>query len=182
MSFTPIALDHGVIQVVRGDVTEEHTDAIVNAANNHLWMGPGVAGAIKRRGGSGIEQAAMAQGPVGVGEAVLTKGGMLRTTWVIHAVVMGQDLHTTAEYITAATHNSLVLAEERALGSVSFPALGTGVGGFSVLLCAKIMVTEAAAFLAATTHLHIVRLVLIDEETCHAFEEELKRQYPEKRQ
>lgn len=127
------------ITVVQGDVAEANCDAIVNAANNHLWMGAGVAGAIKRKGGAEIEAEAIAKGPIPVGEAVATGAGRLRARYVIHAAAMGQDLQTDATKIRDATAAALRVAEELAARSVAFPALGTGVGGFSVADCARIM-------------------------------------------
>ncbi|MGB3093303.1 MAG: macro domain-containing protein, partial [Candidatus Zixiibacteriota bacterium] len=87
------------IKLVQGDITEQEIDAVVNAANNHLWMGVGVAGAIKRKGGIEIEREAMSKGPIPVGEAVVTKAGSLKAKYVIHAAVMGQDLTTNGEHI-----------------------------------------------------------------------------------
>jgi len=91
-----------------GDITQVETDAIVNAANSGLWMGAGVAGAIKRAGGKGIEDDAVRQGPVAVGEAVVTSAGTLKARYVIHAAVMGTDLVTDAGKIERATRNSLL--------------------------------------------------------------------------
>ena len=176
-----LSINHNTIEVTRGDIADQDTVAIVNAANNHLWMGSGVAGAIKRKGGEEIEQAAVALGPIEVGSAVVTTGGKLRAHCVIHAAVMGQDLHTDALKITLATKNSLYLAEEKGFPSVSFPALGTGVGGFSVFHCAKIMITETITFLQTSEHLHLVRFVLFDRQTHEAFEQELKLQFSAKR-
>jgi O-acetyl-ADP-ribose deacetylase len=175
------SIDHGSIQVVQGDIADQDTEAIVNAANNHFWMGAGVAGAIKRKGGEQIEAEAVAQGPVEVGQAVLTSGGSLRAKHVIHAAVMGQDLHTDAEKIKAATLHSLRLAEASAISSLSFPALGTGVGGFSPHHCARIMMSEALEFLMRSKHLHEIRFVLYDAPALSAFEEELKLQFSAKR-
>jgi len=175
------SIDHGSIEVVQGDITDQETDAIVNAANNHLWMGAGVAGAIKRKGGEQIEREAVAQGPVEVGQVVITSGGSLKAQHVIHAAVMGQDLHTTAEFIRAATRNTLRVAEDHHLASLSFPALGTGVGGFSVFHCAKIMLTEAIDFLMQSKSLRHIRMVLFDKQTFDAFEQELNLQFSSKR-
>src|SRR5919109_2245967 len=93
------------LEVVQGDITTYAVDAIVNAANSHLWMGAGVAGAIKRKGGQVIEDEAVRQGPIAVGEAVVTGGGALKAHHVIHAAAMGQDLLTTADLIHQATIN-----------------------------------------------------------------------------
>jgi O-acetyl-ADP-ribose deacetylase (regulator of RNase III) len=169
------------LEVVKGNITEETTEAIVNAANNHLWMGAGVAGAIKRTGGEEIEKEAVAQGPVEVGQAILTSGGKLKAKYVIHAAVMGQDLHTDALKITMAIKNTFRLAEQKQITSVSIPALGTGVGGFSVFYCAKILMTESIECLLKSAYIHIIRFVLFDEQSLVAFEEELKLQFSSKR-
>lgn len=176
-----ITINHGFLEVCQGDIVEQDTEAIVNAANNHLWMGGGVAGAIKRNGGDGIEREAMTLGPIDVGQAVMTSSGLLKAKHVIHAVVMGQDLHTRAEYIQAATGSTLALAEKSRITSISLPALGTGVGGFSIFHCAKIMLTEAVSFLTLSINLKHIRFVLFDKETFDAFEQELKLQFSSKR-
>jgi len=95
------------VSVQQGDITRLQVDAIVNAANTHLWMGGGVAGAIKRAGGAEIEQEAVALGPIGMGEAVVTGAGRLPCRHVIHAATMGQDLTTSAAAIRSATRSSL---------------------------------------------------------------------------
>ena len=146
------------IEVVEGDIAGETTAAIVNAANNHFWMGAGVAGAIKRRGGEAIEREAMAQGPVRPGECVITSGGGLAARYVIHAAVMGQDLQTSAALIDRATRTSLVLAEAHQIESIAFPAFGTGVGGFPVDDCARIMLRAFREHSAGS--LQLVRFVL----------------------
>ena len=176
-----ITINHNTIEVLQGDIMNETTEAIVNAANNHLWMGAGVAGAIKRKGGAEIERDAVAQGPVEVGEVAITSAGMLAVKYVIHAAVMGQDLHTDAEKIQQATKSTLELAEKKQISSISFPAFGTGVGGFSLFHCAKIMLTEAIEFLQKSTYLKTIHFVLFDKETYNAFEQELKLQFSAKR-
>src|ERR1041385_3021188 len=160
-----IAVYKGAIEILLGDITEQSTDAIVNAANNHLWMGSGVAGAIKRKGGMMIEDEAVAQGPVEIGDAVITSGGTLKAKYVIHAVSMGQDLHTDEHKIRTATRSALKLADEKKLSSICFPALGTGVGSFSVFHCANIMIVEAIEFLSAakSPNVHYIGFVLFDQ-------------------
>lgn len=152
-------------KVVQGDITEVEADAIVNAANNHLWMGAGVAGAIKRKGGKEIEDEAMKQGPIPLGEAVVTSAGKLKARYVIHAVVMGQDLVTNEEYIKNATQNSLKRAEELKMESIAFPAFGTGVGGFSMDRCASIMLDQVKEFSRKTRYLKEVLFVLFDKKS-----------------
>jgi O-acetyl-ADP-ribose deacetylase len=133
------------IEVVVGNITAVEADAIVNAANSQLWMGGGVAGAIKRAAGAQVEAEAMAQGPIRPGQAVVTSAGRLPAPirWVIHAATMGADLRTSEEYIRAATRSVLVEAARIGARSIALPALGTGVGGFSVRRTAEIMVAEA---------------------------------------
>ena len=164
------------IEVEKGDIARFEADALVNAANNRFWMGGGVAGALKRVGGAEVEAEAMARGPVPVGEAVATTAGRLRARYVIHAAVMGEDLRTDAEAIRQATRNSLRRAEELELGSIAFPALGTGVGGFPVDECARIMIGEIAKHLAGESALERAVLVLYDEPAYRAFRQELERQ------
>lgn len=157
------------IKLIQGDITEQEVDAIVNAANNHLWMGVGVAGAIKGKGGIEIEKEAMSKGPIPVGEAVVTGAGSLKAKYVIHAAVMGQDLKTNGEHIKNATLNSLRRAEELKIRSVAFPAFGTGVGGFPVDECAKIMVDEIRNFSNQAEFIEEVRFVLFDEKSYDAW-------------
>jgi O-acetyl-ADP-ribose deacetylase (regulator of RNase III) len=134
------------LEVVEGDITELDVDAVANAANNGLWMGAGVAGAIKRAGGEEIEREAIALGPIQVGQAVATSAGRLKAKHVVHAAVMGQDLQTSAELIAQATRRTLEVADELGVRSLALPAFGTGVGGFPIERCAELMVTEARAF------------------------------------
>jgi O-acetyl-ADP-ribose deacetylase (regulator of RNase III) len=133
------------LEVVEGDIAALAVDAIANAANNHLWMGAGVAGAIKRTGGEEIEREAVAKGPVEVGDAVATGAGTLKARYVIHGAVMGQDLRTNGELIERTTRRCLEVAEELGARSLALPAFGTGVGGFSVSECAGIMVSAVRA-------------------------------------
>jgi len=153
------------IRLIRGDITGQEVDAVVNAANNHLWMGIGVAGAIKRKGGNEIEKEAMSKGPIPVGKAVVTKAGKLKAKYVIHAAVMGQDLVTNEEYIRNATLNSLKRAEELKIESIAFPAFGTGVGGFPADECARIMLGEVKEFSKKAEYLQEVRFILFDKKS-----------------
>ncbi len=169
-----IPIGSASVEVVQGDITEQETEAIVNAANNHLWMGSGVAGAIKKKGGQSIETEAAAQGPIEVGEAVITGAGELKAKHVIHAAGMGQDLKTDENKVRKTTKASLELAEKHGLHSMSFPAIGTGVGGLETHLCAKTMLKEAIDFLITSKNLKAVKFVLFDEKSAAAFEKELR--------
>jgi len=159
------------LDILEGDLAAETTDAVVNAANNAFWMGAGVAGALKARGGQSIEAEAMAQGPVEAGECVITSGGRLPARFVIHAAVMGQDLQTSAALIDRATRNALHLAAARQLTTAAFPAFGTGVGGFPLAECARIMIEAVRAHASSATSLRRVRLVLFGKAAYLAFAE-----------
>src|SRR5581483_6596394 len=150
-------------EVVEGDIARLEVDAIANAANDHLWMGAGVAGAIKRAGGAGIESEAVAKGPIALGGA-----GALPARHVLHAAVMGQDLRTSADLIRRATRSVLALADELACRSVALPAFGTGVGGFSLDECARLMVAEIRAYEPRT--LERVVLAVFGADARRAFE------------
>jgi O-acetyl-ADP-ribose deacetylase (regulator of RNase III) len=134
------------LEVCKGDIAAVEADAIANAANDHLWMGAGVAGALKRAGGDEIEQEALAQGPIEVGEAISTTAGNLRARYVIHGAVMGQDLRTSPDLVRRTTRSCLEVADELGCRSLALPAFGTGVGGFALADCAAIMVEESRRF------------------------------------
>lgn len=162
------------LNVVLGDITEQATDAVVNAANNHLWMGSGVAGAIKAKGGLEIEREAMRLGPIDPGQAVTTTAGRLKARYCIHAAAMGQDLVTGAELIARATRSALAEAARLGLDSVAFPALGTGVGGFPADACARLMICAALSHSRDNARPGSVSFVLCDEPAFRSFAEVLK--------
>jgi O-acetyl-ADP-ribose deacetylase len=165
------------LEVVQGDITACAVDAIVNAANNHLWMGAGVAGAIKRQGGQVIEDEAVRQGPIAAGETVVTGGGSLKARYVIHAAAMGQDLLTNADFIRQATIHSLQRAIDLGLASIALPALGTGVGGFPIGEAAQVMIEAVCLLLRASLQRSLTRVqfVLFTPDALRAFEEALAR-------
>lgn len=158
------------VKIYTGDITEADTDAIVNAANDHLWMGSGVAGAIKRKGGQIVEDEAVAQGPIEPGEAVATTAGDLPHTYVIHAAGMGQNLKTSEDLVYDATLSSLELAEELGLASIAFPAIGTGVGGLSITDCARAMRSALDDFVDEEVEsIQEVHFVIFDKEDTEEF-------------
>jgi O-acetyl-ADP-ribose deacetylase (regulator of RNase III) len=134
------------LEVREGDIAALDVDAVANAANDRLWMGAGVAGALKRAGGEEIEQEAMAKGPIPLGSAIATDGGRLPARWVIHGAVMGQDLRTDGELVRRTTRSCLELADELGCRSLALPAFGTGVGGLPLQDCAAVMVEQARRF------------------------------------
>jgi O-acetyl-ADP-ribose deacetylase (regulator of RNase III) len=134
------------LEVIDGDIALLEVDAVANAANDHLWMGAGVAGALKRAGGEEIEREAMALGPIELGTAVATSAGRLPARHVLHGAVMGQDLRTDRVLVERTTRACLALADDLGCRSLALPAFGTGVGGFALDECARIMVGAARAF------------------------------------
>jgi O-acetyl-ADP-ribose deacetylase (regulator of RNase III) len=138
-------------------------------------MGAGVAGALKRAGGTEIEREAVAKGPIGIGEAVVTSGGALPAKYVIHAAAMGQDLRTDRSKISKSTRNALNRAKEIGATSIAFPALGTGVGGFPPEEAADAMITECIAFIqsGAAPLLKKIVFVLFSSDALAAFEKRL---------
>jgi O-acetyl-ADP-ribose deacetylase (regulator of RNase III) len=159
------------VELLDDDLAAQEVDAVVNAANNQLWMGAGVAGALKRRGGVEIERDAMALGPVAPGEYVMTAGYRLPARHVIHAAVMGQDLRTSAALIRQATRGTLQLAARERFASIAFPAFGTGVGGFPLDECARIMIAEVKAFARSAHTIRLVRFVLFGQPAYRTFAE-----------
>lgn len=159
------------IVIKQGDITEEGTDAIVNAANTELLLGSGVAGAIRRAGGAAIQEECNRIGPVPLGEAAVTTGGKLQAKYVIHAASMGLGGPlTTEKSLRDSVRNSLLRADERELKCVSFPAIGTGVAGFPVERCARIMLEEIDRFVReGKSSIEKVHLVLFDRASFETF-------------
>ena len=159
------------IIIQQGDITEMAVDAIVNAANNDLILGAGVAGAIYRKGGESIQQECNEIGSIPVGYAAITGGGKLKARFVIHAASMGHGgVRTSAKTLRTSTAHSLRLAAERKLKSIAFPAIGTGVSGFPLDECAQIMLTETIQHLQGETSLESVYFVLFDARARDVFQ------------
>lgn len=159
------------IVIRQGDLTDMEVDAIVNAANNDLVLGAGVAGAIARRGGEAIQAECDQVGSIPVGFAAVTGAGKLKARFVIHAASMGLGGQpTTAKSLRTSTAHALRLAAERELATMAFPAVGTGVSGFPMKECAEIMLEEAARALRAGSSLETIYFVLFDEPARAVFE------------
>jgi O-acetyl-ADP-ribose deacetylase len=168
------------IVIQQGDITEMAVDAIVNAANNDLLLGAGVAGAIARKGGESIQKECKVIGSIPVGFAAITGAGKLKAKHVIHAASMGLGgMRTTTKTLQTSTAHSLRLAAERQLRTIAFPAVGTGVSGFPIDQCAQIMLHEAAAHLAKETSIEEVYFVLFDEASLKAFQDTWEKLAPE---
>jgi len=159
------------IVIQQGDITEMDVDAIVNAANNDLILGAGVAGAIYRKGGDSIQEECNEIGSIPVGYAAITGGGKLKARYVIHAASMGLGgVATTAKTLRTSTAHSLRLAAERKLKTIAFPAIGTGVSGFPMDECAQIMLNEAVQHLKEGTSLETIYFVLFDSRARDVFQ------------
>jgi O-acetyl-ADP-ribose deacetylase (regulator of RNase III) len=163
-------INNTILELVQGDITDQTTDAIVNAANAALQMGGGVAGAIRRRGGPAIQEECNRIGGTYVGGAVITTGGNLPAKHVIHAVgpIHGDDHED--EKLKDATLNSLKLADKNHLKSIAFPAISTGIFGFPKDRCATIMLSTTIAYLEGPTGLEKVVYCLYDKKTLEIFE------------
>lgn len=159
----------------QGDLTEMDTDAIVNAANNDLQHGGGVAGAIRRKGGPVIQEESNEIGSIPVGGAAITSGGKLKAKYVIHAASMQLGGRTTAHALRSSTAHSLRIAAEKGLKTIAFPAVGTGIAGFPLEECAEIMLREVAEHLKRGSSLEKVYFVLFDGAALKTFEKVQRR-------
>ena len=158
-----------VIEVNQGDITEMDTDAIVNAANAQLILGAGVAGAIKKKGGDRIQEECDAIGGTFVGGAVITTGGNLKARHVIHAVGPRMGEGVEDEKLKNATLNSLKVADDNNLTSITFPAVSTGIFGFPKERCAEIMLGTAIDYLRGNTSIKRVVFCLHGESSYDIF-------------
>jgi len=159
------------IVIQQGDLTEMDTDAIVNAANNDLILGGGVAGAIRRKGGDQIQKECNVIGTIPIGYAAITTGGNLKAKYVIHAASMQLGGRTTAEALRNSTAHALRISNERSIKTIAFPAVGTGIAGFDLRECAEIMLNEAVRHLNGKTSVETIYFVLFDEEARGIFEQ-----------
>jgi O-acetyl-ADP-ribose deacetylase len=159
------------VRIVQGDITECALGAIVNAANNDLVLGAGVAGAIRSKGGPEIQRECDRIGTIPLGEAAVTTGGKLKAKFVIHAASMHLGGRTSEENLRASTRNSLRRASERKIESIAFPAIGTGIAGFPLDRCAKVMLNEVREHLIGETPVKLVEFVLFDHAAYDIFQQ-----------
>jgi len=172
-----IKINQAVLSLVQGDITQEETDAIVNAANARLAGGGGVDGAIHRAGGPVIMEECRKIGGCPTGQAVITTGGNLGATSVIHTVgpIYRDGTRGEADLLKSAYLNSLKLASAKGLKSVAFPSISTGAYGYPLDQAAKIALQTAIDYLKERDDLHLVRFVLFDNRTYNVFREELEK-------
>lgn len=162
------------IKIVQGDITEMEVDAIVNAANNELILGAGVAGAIRTKGGPRIQEECNKIGTIPIGEAAVTTAGRLKAQYVIHAASMGFGKFTDENSLLSSVKNSLLRAEEYSVNSIAFPAIGTGIAGFPIEKCAGIMLNTIIKHLKGNSNIAAVYLVLYDSHSYEIFKKMFK--------
>ena len=170
-----MTLDRTQLELVQGDITDMEVDAIVNAANEHLQLGEGVAGAIRRKGGASIQEECNRIGSTPVGTAVMTGAGHLKARQVIHAVGPRMGEGDEDRKLASAVRSALALSDRRGLKSIAIPALSTGVFGFPMERAARVMLTEIHRYLQGGTKLERVVICLFGEEAFDAFKGELRR-------
>uniref|UniRef100_A0A7C3YY52 O-acetyl-ADP-ribose deacetylase n=1 Tax=Desulfobacca acetoxidans TaxID=60893 RepID=A0A7C3YY52_9BACT len=166
-----VRIGSSVLELVEGDITQQETEALVNAANEHLRVGGGVDGAINRAGGPKIQEEARKIGHCPTGQAVITTGGNLKAKYVIHTVgpVYRDGQHGEPELLASAYRESLKLASSRGIKSLAFPSLSTGVYGYPVSDAARIALKTVKDYLAEHTEIELVRFVLFGKPTYEAF-------------
>ena len=171
-----VNIENSVLELLDDDITEMQTDAIVNAANARLILGGGVAGAIKRKGGPEIQQECDKIGGTFVGGAVITTAGNLKAKHVIHAAGPRMGEGNENEKLKNATLNSLKVADENNLKSISFPAISAGIFGFPIERCAEIMLKTTIDYLKGQTGLEKVVFCLFGNDSYQVFENQLKQE------
>lgn len=170
-----VVMDRTQLELVEGDITDLEVDSIVNAANEQLQLGSGVAGAIRRKGGPSIQEECNRIGGTPVGTAVMTGAGHLKARRVIHAVGPRMGEGDEDKRLAAAVRAALALADRRGMKSVALPALSTGNFGFPIDRAARIMLTEIHRFLQGGTKLERVIVCLLGDEAFSIFKRELRR-------
>jgi len=171
-----VDINNSVLELVEGDITEMQTQAIVNAANAQLIMGGGVAGAIRKKGGPRIQEECSKIGGTFVGGAVITTAGNLKTKHVIHAAGPRMGEGNEDEKLKNAALNSLKLADDNNLKSISFPAISAGIFGFPIHRCAEIMLKTTIDYLKGETGLERVVFCLFGQDAYRVFENQLKQE------
>jgi len=173
-----VDINNSVLELQDGDITEMQTDAIVNAANERLILGAGVAGAIRTKGGPEIQDECNKIGGTFVGGAVITTAGKLKAKHVIHAVGPRAGEGNENEKLKNATLSSLKLADENNLKSISFPAISAGIFGFPIKSCAEIMLKTTIEYLNGQTQLQKVIFCLFGNDSYQVFAKQLKQEIP----
>jgi len=171
-----VKIGEAILELVEGDITQQDTEAIVNAANEQLRVGGGVDGAINRAGGPKIQEEARRIGYCPTGKAVITTGGNLKAKYVIHAVgpIYRGGTSGEAELLASAYRESLKVASAKGIKSVAFPSLSTGVYGYPVAEAARIALKTVKEYLKEHPEIELVRFVLFGKPTYEVFAQGLK--------
>ncbi|MBN1802443.1 MAG: macro domain-containing protein [Candidatus Lokiarchaeota archaeon] len=169
-------INNSTIRIVKDDITNQNTDAIVNAANSNLILGGGVAGAIRTKGGPSIQEQCNNVSPIKVGEAAITSAGKLKTRHVIHAVGPRMGEGNEDYKLKMATKNSLIIADQHSLKSIAFPAISTGIFGYPINRCAQIMINTVINYLKENTGIEIVVFCLFSDEDYKIFYDVLEQE------
>ena len=171
-----VKIGQALLELVEGDITQQDTEALVNAANEHLRVGGGVDGAINRAGGPKIQEEARKIGHCPTGQAVITTGGNLKAKFVIHTVgpVYRDGWHGEPELLASAYRECLKTASAKGITSLAFPSLSTGVYGYPVADAARVALTTVKDYLTEHPEIHLVRFVLFGQPTFKAFAEAMK--------
>ena len=170
-----LTIDKTQLELVEGDITDLDVDVIVNAANEQLKLGTGVAGAIRQKGGPSIQEECNRIGGTPVGTAVMTGAGHLKAKQVIHAVGPKKGEGEEDRKLASAVRASLALAERQGMRSIALPAISAGNFGFPMDRCARIMLTEIQRYIQGGTKLEQVTVCLYGDEAFDTFKRELRR-------
>ncbi len=172
-----VKVGKSILELVQGDITQQDTEAIVNAANPTLLGGGGVDGAIHRAAGPELLEECRRLGGCATGDAKLTKGYRLKAKYVIHAVgpVYRKEGTRAPELLASAYRRSLEVASEHGIKSVAFPSISTGAYGYPVKEAAPIALETVAEYLKDHPGIELVRFVLYDQKTYQAYEEALRK-------
>ncbi len=170
-----ITMNNTVLELLEGDITNQRVEAIVNAANEKLALGGGVAGAIRRHGGPSIQEECNRIGGTPVGTAVVTGAGKLPFKHIIHAVGPRWGDGDEDRKLSAAVRSAMALADRHGLKSIAMPAISSGNFGFPLERAARVTLTEIHRYLQGGTKLQRVAVVLYDEPTWNVFARELRR-------
>lgn len=171
---------HTILEVIEADITEMETDAIVNPANSNLILGGGVAGAIRKKGGPKIQEQCHQIGGTYVGGAVITQAGNLKAKYVIHAVGPRMGEGNEVQKLKNATLNSLKIADQNSIKSISFPAISTGIFGYPINKCAEIMLKTTIDYIQGSTGLDKVCFCLYRQDSYNVFEKQLEQEIRKK--